>query len=112
MSPYFRIAAAMASLAVAASPAVAQTAAAPAAAAGSSAQGNPASGAGAYRSAFTGFRGFAEQPVGSWRQANDLVGTVGGWRSYAREAQGAEAPASAAAATVPASQGHAGHKAP
>lgn len=41
-----------------------------------------------YRSAFDGFRRFADQPVGSWREANDTVGRVGGWRAYAREAEG------------------------
>lgn len=141
MSPYFRIAAAMASLAVAASPAAAQGAAASAAAAGSAAKGNDAPGAGRYRSAFAGFRAFAEQPVGSWRQANEVVSDVGGWRAYAREAQGIGAPDSAAAhgagghggmalqpvgraaavqpaasspgvVAVPGARGHAGHKAP
>lgn len=29
----------------------------------------------------------------SWREANDTVGRIGGWRSYAREAQPAAAPA-------------------
>ena len=51
----------------------------------------PASGPGralALRSAFEGYRGFSEQPVGSWRQANDLVGRIGGWQAYAREGQG------------------------
>ena len=41
-----------------------------------------------YRSAFDGFRRFADQPVGPWREANDTVGRVGGWRAYAREAEG------------------------
>jgi len=41
-----------------------------------------------FRSAFEGYRGFGEQPVGSWRQANDLVGRIGGWQAYAREGQG------------------------
>lgn len=95
MSPYFRIAAAMALLAVVGSPALAQVASAPAAT--------------SYRSAFGGYRGLTEQPVGSWRQANDVVGRVGGWRSYAREAQGAAAPASAGAPAMPVGKGHAGH---
>lgn len=40
-----------------------------------------------YRSAFRGYRAPAEDVVISWRDANDLVGSIGGWRVYAREAQ-------------------------
>lgn len=51
-----------------------------------------------YRSAFEGYRRYAEQPVGSWRQANEVVGAIGGWQAYAREAQApAGSPASAPA---------------
>ena len=51
-----------------------------------------AEGAGlAYRSAFDGYRGFTDQPVGSWRKANDDVGRIGGWKAYARERQGGDA---------------------
>src|SRR5437016_1102063 len=42
----------------------------------------------AYRSVFEGYRSFSEQPVVSWREANDLVGRIGGWQAYAREGQG------------------------
>lgn len=45
----------------------------------------------------------ADKPV-PWRDANDTVGRIGGWRAYAREAQAPEP-----AASVPA---HAGHKTP
>ena len=41
-----------------------------------------------YRSAFDGYRPFADQPVTSWRQSNELVGQIGGWQAYAREGQG------------------------
>ena len=41
-----------------------------------------------YRSLFEGYRPFNEQPVVPWREANDLVGRLGGWQSYAREGQG------------------------
>ncbi|MEO5843876.1 MAG: hypothetical protein ABIQ33_03450 [Caldimonas sp.] len=91
MSTYIRIALATACFAIVAFPAGAQTAASapndvgkPAAAKASEAA---ASGS-AYRSAFDGFRRYADEPVGSWRNANDTVGRVGGWRIYAREAQG------------------------
>lgn len=52
------------------------------------------------RSAFEGYRAFAEQELRPWKEANDEVGRIGGWRAYAREAQGAvaEAPAAASAA--------------
>jgi hypothetical protein len=66
---------------VRAQPAVAPVSAAPPASAASrSAMG--------YRSAFEGYRSFKDQPVQSWREANDLVGHIGGWQAYAREGQG------------------------
>ena len=91
-----------------------------------------AEGAGsAYRSAFDGYRGFTDQPVQSWRKANDDVGRIGGWKAYAREGQGGgavggpqpaipighggmrmgtAAPIPAAPAKAPA--GHSGHRMP
>lgn len=86
-----RIAVVMACFAIAALPAGAQTVADQPAAASRAAAAkasDAASSASTYRSAFEGFRRFADQPVGSWREANDTVGRVGGWRAYAREAQG------------------------
>lgn len=32
----------------------------------------------AYRSAFAGYRNFKDEPVGSWREANDAMGRLGG----------------------------------
>ena len=32
------------------------------------------------------YQPYADQPVQSWREANDQVGRIGGWRSYAKEA--------------------------
>lgn len=50
-----------------------------------------------------------DKPI-TWREANDAVARIGGWRVYAREAA---KPASAAAAPMPAGHGgHSGHKAP
>ena len=46
-----------------------------------------ASGGAGYQSAFEGYRRYDDQPVGSWREANDLVGRIGGWQAYAREGQ-------------------------
>ena len=38
-----------------------------------------------YRSVFSGYMTFKEQPVLSWQEANDTAGEIGGWRFYARE---------------------------
>ena len=38
-----------------------------------------------YRSALSGYEAYKEQPVQSWREANDKVGEIGGWRAYAKE---------------------------
>lgn len=49
-----------------------------------------------HRSAMNGYRPLAEAPVGSWKEANERVNRIGGWRAYAREsAAPAAAPASA-----------------
>jgi hypothetical protein len=65
-------------------------------------------GSSSYRSAFTGYRGFGDLPVVSWREANDRVREIGGWKAYAREAQ---SPASEPPAASGASAGnpHAKH---
>jgi hypothetical protein len=41
----------------------------------------------AHPSAFEGYRRFEAQPVTPWRESNDTVGRIGGWKVYAREAQ-------------------------
>lgn len=52
-----------------------------------------------HRSALAGYRRFdAEPPPLAWREANDRVERIGGWRAYAREAS---APAPAAPASSP-----------
>ena len=38
-----------------------------------------------YRSAFSRYRPNAEAEVGSWREKNDDVRRIGGWRIYGRE---------------------------
>lgn len=40
-----------------------------------------------YRSAFAGYRGAGDDKPLSWREANEAVARIGGWRVYAREAQ-------------------------
>lgn len=46
-----------------------------------------------HESAFAGYRRFVDEPVTSWREANDTVNRIGGWRVYGREtAEPASAP--------------------
>lgn len=41
----------------------------------------------AYSSVFDNYTPFEDTPEISWREANDLVGKIGGWRAYARQVQ-------------------------
>jgi hypothetical protein len=70
-----------------------------------------------HRSAFDNYRRHDDVKPQPWRQANDTVERIGGWRSYAREAAQPPAAASAPQApSVPRSEppkpapGHGGHK--
>lgn len=54
-----------------------------------------------YVSPLRSYKAYADTPIESWREANDRVGRIGGWRAYAREMQAGE-PAQAA-------DPHAGH---
>lgn len=80
-----------------------------------------------YESSFAQYRRLGEEKPVSWRDANDTVTRIGGWRVYAREAQQPDpvptsapesAPAAKPADTPPASKpmlmpaGHGGHKTP
>ena len=73
-----------------------------------------------YVSSFSQYRLMGDEKPVSWRDANDTVTRIGGWRVYAREAQQADpAPAAPAApAAVPNDKakpmpaGHGGHKMP
>lgn len=38
-----------------------------------------------YNSVFNRYHGYDEIQPGSWREANDSVGRIGGWRFYAQE---------------------------
>lgn len=58
-----------------------------------------------YTSALATYRGYTDQVVQSWREANDQVGRIGGWRAYAKEA----ATGQSAPDTPPAANPHAGH---
>lgn len=53
-----------------------------------------------YRSAFEAYRPFAEERLLPWKEANDTVGKIGGWRAYAKEASAAQ-PASGTATPHP-----------
>lgn len=57
-----------------------------------------------YQSAFSGYQPDADPSLQSWREANERVGRIGGWRAYAREAATAQ-PAQGTPAVDP----HAGH---
>ncbi len=80
-----------------------------------------------YTSALARYRRTADDAAIPWREANDTVARIGGWRAYAREAQQPEfapsAPlarpaaastphAGSAPAAQPAPGGHAGHRQP
>ena len=41
-----------------------------------------------YESAFEGYNPFEPERATNWIKANERVGSLGGWRYYAREAQG------------------------
>jgi hypothetical protein len=45
----------------------------------------------AFRSAFEGYQPYTDDGAPEWKKANDEVGKIGGWRAYAREAQGNQA---------------------
>jgi hypothetical protein len=80
-----------------------------------------------YRSSFSRYPAFGDDRPLSWREANDAVARIGGWRAYTREAQQPEvAPSGADATTSPKTRGsatgapqpmpmppaHGGHKSP
>lgn len=58
----------------------------------------------AYPSAFADYRRHGDAPLRPWKDANDAVGRIGGWRAYAREAQQASRPAPGAPAAPAASE--------
>ena len=78
-----------------------------------------------YHSVFKQYRALRDEPLRSWKEANDEVARIGGWRVYAREAAQPDAaapprtaaPASAPSAipaptpaSVPTPPGPAGHR--
>jgi hypothetical protein len=68
-----------------------------------------------HESALKSYRRFDEAQAVPWRQANDTVERIGGWRSYARDTGAAAAASAAQPASAPRSEpkapsGHGGHK--
>jgi hypothetical protein len=61
-------------------------------------------------SAMEGYQPFDDGKPVPWKQANDTVGRIGGWKAYAREAQGEPAAKPAAPAASTPADPHAGHK--
>ena len=51
-----------------------------------------------YKSSLANYRAFPDEKLTSWKEANDNVGRIGGWRAYAKEAQ---EPESAGPSTPP-----------
>lgn len=92
-------------------PALVLAQAAPASATSSAAPANPEAASRPappeYRSAFDGYQPYTDEKTLSWKEANDRVGSIGGWRVYAKEAQESAAPGAAAKPDP-----HAGHAKP
>jgi len=73
-----------------------------------------------YRSSLTGYRVLSDDQPRSWKETNDNVGRIGGWRAYAKEGQAPEpagdsAPHSSekpvpAEGAKPIRDGHGGHR--
>lgn len=51
-----------------------------------------------YESSLANYRVYSDDKLMSWKETNDKVGRIGGWRAYAKEAQ---APEPAAGSTPP-----------
>lgn len=57
-----------------------------------------------YASPFGGYRLLGDASVNPWKDTNDTVGKIGGWKAYAKEGR------PSAQSATPAEPGHAGHK--
>ncbi len=49
-----------------------------------------------YRSALEGYQRYTEEKTVNWKEANDAVARIGGWREYAKEASQTQAQEGAA----------------
>lgn len=65
-----------------------------------------------YESPFANYRVLSDDKPTSWRESNDTVGRIGGWRAYAKEAEDAKPAGEAGPAkgAEPRQGGHDGHK--
>lgn len=68
-----------------------------------------------YPSPLAGYRRLGEDTPVSWKAANETVNRIGGWRTYAREAQAPQAAPAAGARVAPAAApasapAHGGHR--
>ena len=64
-----------------------------------------------YTSTLSGYQAYADEPVQSWREANDRVGRIGGWKVYAKEKTSGVTPAAETpAASLPHGAHHGGGK--
>ena len=58
----------------------------------------------AYRSAFEGYQPYTDEKIAPWKESNDNVGRIGGWREYAKQAaQAAPGPQTTDAVAKPGS---------
>jgi hypothetical protein len=64
-----------------------------------------------WHSAFDGYRPFSDEQITPWKQANETVQNIGGWRAYAREASESKAAGAAAPGSAAPADPHAGHHA-
>lgn len=60
-----------------------------------------------HRSVFDGYQAYAEPALRTWREANDEVSRIGGWKAYAQEAGPADA---SATPPPPATGAHSAHQ--
>ena len=65
-----------------------------------------------YRSALESYQPFGDEKPRPWKDANDTAASMGGWRSYARQARAPEPKDGPKPAEAPASAPHAGHPKP
>lgn len=54
-----------------------------------------------FESVLSRYKPMTDQKLGSWREANDTVTRIGGWRAYLKESQAPEAIAPVSPATSP-----------
>lgn len=67
-----------------------------------------------FDSVLSGYKPMTDQKLGSWREANDTVARIGGWRAYLKEVPPPDAVAPTEKKSVPAAaptapNPHAGH---